>query len=147
MSSAAVQRHRRPGDKAVFTSDDRFARDVDLHRAYLKKFKEKGVEVVFLNMQIDTSTATGKFASTVSAAAAEHYREVIAEKTKQAVPTVRGKNIRWGRWPDLFEVIEVEGRKTVRPSQWALDLLARKKKVGPYNAAREFGVPVIKLYA
>jgi len=134
-----------PRDIAAFSSDDRFARDVDLHRHMLKKFREKGVEVVFLNMQIDTSTATGKFASTVSAAAAEQYREVIAEKTQQAVPTVRGKHIRWGRWPDLFEVVDEDGRKIVRPSQLALDLLARKRKVGPYKAAREFGVSAMKV--
>ena len=143
---ARMEREAVPGDIVVVTSDDRFARDVDFHRTKLREFGEKGVQVRFLNLPLDTTTATGKFASTISAAAAEHYREVISEKTLAAVPTVREKHVRWGRWPDLFEVTIEEGRQTVHPSKRALIILEEATQRGVTKAAHRYGLHPKKIY-
>lgn len=141
-----MEAEAQPGDVVLVTSDDRFARDVDFHRAKLKAFAKKGVEVRFLNLPLDITTATGEFASTISAAAAAHYRRVIMEKTEAAVPTIREKHIHWGRWPDLFEVVVEDGRRVVRPSVKALELLRRAELVGVTRATQEAHIPRIKVY-
>lgn len=48
-------------------------------------FQEVGIRLVLLDMAVDTSTPTGKLMLTVLAAIAEFERELIAERTRDAI--------------------------------------------------------------
>jgi len=58
--------------------------------------RQRGVEMVFLKDQIDTSTPTGRCFLTIFAAFAELERETIAERVSGGLKAVCASGKRWG---------------------------------------------------
>ena len=83
---------------------DRFARSVRHLVVTLDDFRERGIDFVSLNDQIDTSTPTGRMMFAVIAAMAQFEAEVIRERTIAGLAAARRRGVRLGRKPVTFDV-------------------------------------------
>lgn len=74
---------------------DRLARSVINLTGIMQNLEEWNVAVEFLDQPIDTTTASGRFTTTILAAVAEFERELICDRTKdgQARARAQGKMI------------------------------------------------------
>ncbi len=80
-----------PGDTLVVVKLDRMGRSVRNLLDVIMTLKDKGVALVILDQQIDTSTAMGKCFFTVMAAFAEFERDVIIERTMDGLANARAQ--------------------------------------------------------
>jgi DNA invertase Pin-like site-specific DNA recombinase len=88
---------------------DRLFRDVLDCRTHVDQWDHDGVALHLVDLggqTLDTSTAMGKFAITVLAAAAELERGKIRENTKAALEHKKSKGLRTGRVPFGFRLAE-----------------------------------------
>ena len=82
-------------DRMLAAALDRLARSVINLTSIMQDLEEWNVGVEFLDQPIDTTTASGRFTTTILAAVAEFERELICDRTKdgQARARLQGKNI------------------------------------------------------
>lgn len=80
-----------PGDLVVVASVSRAFRSVVDTWNTMNTFKEAGIDMVFLDAQLDTSTPTGKMMLTFVSAFAEFERDMISSRTKDALAYKRGQ--------------------------------------------------------
>lgn len=104
------------GDKVVILSFDRLARSISQLLALSEDFARRGIELVSIKEQIDTSTPQGKLFFTMTAAFAQFEREINNERTRQGLA-----------------VAKQNGRKLGRP---AVDESALKRAVELYEEGR-----------
>lgn len=121
-----------PGDKLVLTKPDRLGRSVLLIVGALDKLRREGVQVRFLEPDIDTSTSTGWAMMQMMGVFAELERNMISDRTKASLAHIR----RTGRKKDGTP-LERLGRPPVVDEQEVLRLLA--SGVGPSAIARRLG--------
>jgi len=69
----------------VVTKLDRIGRSLQHLLSLLEEFKTKGVEFIAITQNIDTTTATGKLQMQIMGAFAEFERNIISERTKEAL--------------------------------------------------------------
>jgi DNA invertase Pin-like site-specific DNA recombinase len=87
----------RRGDTLVVTKLDRLARSTfDLHRI-AKQLDERGIHLVVLNNNIDTSSPAGKLLFTMLGAVAEFERDLINERTAEGRERAKAKGTHMGR--------------------------------------------------
>lgn len=93
----------REGDVVVFTKLDRIGRSTKHLLQIAEDFSARSIDLVALDQPVDTTTAIGKMFFTILAAFAQFERDMISERTKDAlaVRTARGRN--GGRKPALTE--------------------------------------------
>lgn len=77
------------GDVLVIWKLDRLARSTKHLLTISDDFKRRGVDLVSLRDQVDTTTPTGRFFFTVLAAEAELERDLISDRTKAGLATAR----------------------------------------------------------
>ena len=63
----------------------------------MELFKARGVQLVSLKEQIDTSTSTGKLLFTLMAALAQFERDVLADRTREGLKAARARGHFGGR--------------------------------------------------
>jgi DNA invertase Pin-like site-specific DNA recombinase len=69
---------------------DRFARDLAATLDYLRRFARNGIELHVVGRgRVNADTASGFIVTAVEGLAAEHYRRVISEKTRDALARLR----------------------------------------------------------
>jgi DNA invertase Pin-like site-specific DNA recombinase len=95
-----AERVRVTGTRAVVVYHlDRFARDLAGTLDYLRRFSRRGVELHVVGRgMVEADTASGFIVTAVEGLAAEHYRRVIAEKTRDALARLRANGRRVSRW-------------------------------------------------
>jgi DNA invertase Pin-like site-specific DNA recombinase len=87
----------RHGDTLVVTKLDRLARSTfDLHRI-AKQLDERGIHLVILKQNIDTSTPAGKLMFTMLGAVAEFEKDLINERTAEGRARAKAKGTHMGR--------------------------------------------------
>ncbi|MCZ8517658.1 recombinase family protein [Paenibacillus filicis] len=87
----------RRGDTLVVTKLDRLARSTfDLHWI-AKQLEERGIHLVVLNNNIDTSSPAGKLLFTMLGAVAEFERDLINERTAEGRERAKAKGTHMGR--------------------------------------------------
>lgn len=69
----------------VVTKLDRLGRSLQHLISLLDEFRSKGVEIIAISQNIDTTTATGRFQWQILGAFAEFEREMIRERTKEGL--------------------------------------------------------------
>jgi DNA invertase Pin-like site-specific DNA recombinase len=108
----------REGDVLVVTKLDRLARSVADLVTITGNLREKGVELRILNMNLDTSTPTGKLMLNLLGSIAEFERELMLERQREGIAKAKAEGKYKGRAPTAKrkadEVLRLRGEgKTV----------------------------------
>ena len=109
-----------PGDKVVVMSFDRLARSVSQLLSISEDFQRRGIELVSVKEQIDTSTPCGKLFFTITAAFAQFEKDMNNERTKQGLQAAKKRGAKLGRpranQESLNEAVRLyeEGNMTMR---------------------------------
>ncbi|MNE43743.1 DNA-invertase hin [compost metagenome] len=108
----------REGDVLVVTKLDRLARSVADLVTITGHLREKGVELRILNMNLDTSTPTGKLMLNLLGSIAEFERELMLERQREGIAKAKAEGKYKGRAPTAKrkadEVLRLRGEgKTV----------------------------------
>lgn len=85
------------GDTVVIESLSRLGRSTKDLIELTELFQSKGVHLVSLKEQIDTSTSTGKLLFTLMSAIAQFERDVIADRTREGLQSARARGRYGGR--------------------------------------------------
>lgn len=103
----------REGDNLVITKLDRLARSTFHLTEIADRLKRKGVELVVLDQNIDTSTPTGRLLFNLLASISEFETEIRKERQLDGINMAREKGTRFGRKPKLTddEVAEMKRQR------------------------------------
>lgn len=85
------------GDTVVVESLSRLGRSTKDLIGLTELFERKGVHLISLKEQIDTSTSTGKLLFTLMSAIAQFERDVIADRTREGLHSARARGRVGGR--------------------------------------------------
>ena len=92
---ADLKAHR--ADGLVATKLDRLSRSTIDFATLLETARKQGWHVVMLDLDLDTSTPTGKLIASVLANVAQFEREMIGQRTREALAVARTRGTRLGR--------------------------------------------------
>src|SRR5712692_9228186 len=100
---------------------DRFARDLAATLDFIRRFARRGVELHVVGRgRVEADTASGFIVTAVEGLAAEHFRRVIAEKTRDALARLRSKGRRVSRFAPYGYRVASGGRLVVDPKEQVL---------------------------
>lgn len=85
------------GDIVVIESLSRLGRSTKDLIQLTELFEQKGVHLISLKEQIDTSTSTGKLLFTLMSAIAQFERDVIADRTREGLKSAKARGRAGGR--------------------------------------------------
>ena len=94
----------RKGDVVVVWKLDRLGRSLKHLIDLVAMFRDKGVEFISLNDNIDTTTIHGRLIFNIFASFAEFERELISERTKAGLAAARAKGRIGGRKKGLSKL-------------------------------------------
>lgn len=106
-----------PGDRLIVAKLDRLSRSVLDFVGLLGRSRDGGWSVVVLELDLDTSTAVGRFVVTTLAAVAELERGLISERTSAALQAAKARGKRLGvgnrTMPaeTLSRIVELRGQR------------------------------------
>lgn len=86
----------RAGDRVSVVELSRLGRSTGKLDDLLKDFEERGIDLRILNMDLDTSSPSGKLIFRIVSALAENERDLISERTKSALDAKRRRGERVG---------------------------------------------------
>lgn len=104
----------RKGDVVVFSKMDRAFRDLRDAINTVAEIYAVGADLVFLDKQIDTTTAAGRFMFHVMAAAGEFERDRLRERTKEAMQILRRSCKRYSKYPPFGTKFKRVGTKSAK---------------------------------
>jgi len=87
------------GDIVVVAELTRLSRSTAQLIAVGEGFKERGIQLVSLKENIDTTTPSGRLMFGMLAVLAQFEREIIVERTKEGLAVAKQKGVRMGRPP------------------------------------------------
>ena len=123
----------------ICTKIDRLARNIFELKQIIQELEINGVAVVFVENQIDTSTANGKLFLNILGSFAEFEGEIISERIKAGLETARKKGIPLGR-PKKKKTITGEQIDKIRSlrkgrKSWEeiSEILKYKNRSGAFN--------------
>ena len=105
------------GDKIIFTKLDRMGRSVVMVLSEIDRLAKEGVDIKFLDVDLDTATPMGKVMVTIISAFAEFERNMISQRVIESLEEIkttgygkRGQRVeRLGR-PNVVDLEEVARR-------------------------------------
>lgn len=86
----------RDGDSLVITKLDRLARSTFDLTQIAEGLKQKNVELVVTDQNIDTSTSTGKLLFNMLASIAEFETEIRKERQVEGIAKAKGRGVKFG---------------------------------------------------
>lgn len=130
---------RQDFDVFICTKIDRLARNIFELRQIIEIFEKNGVAVVFVENQIDTSTANGKLFLNILGSFAEFETEIISERIKAGLETAKKKGVKLGRPKNKKTKTgeQIERIRSLRKARksWSTisELLGYRNKSGAFN--------------
>ena len=127
------------GDTVVIAELSRLGRSTKDLIELVELFQKKGVHLVSLKEQIDTSTSTGKLLFTLISALAQFERDLIAERTQEGLKAARARGRLGGRPKTDQKQIE-KAIKLYRTRQYSIkeiEELTGVKKSTLYRSLKE----------
>jgi DNA invertase Pin-like site-specific DNA recombinase len=116
----------REGDTLVITKLDRLGRSLKDLIQIVETLKSRGISIISIQDQIDTSTAHGKFFFHIFGAVAEFERDLIRSRTKNGLEAARARGRMGGRkvkmTPDKIETAKKLLATNMSPSTIAKQL-------------------------
>lgn len=103
----------RDGDQLIVTRIDRLARST-LHLCQIAEtLREKGVDLVVLDQNIDTSDATGRLLFNMLGAIGQFETEIRAERQMDGIKKAKDRGVQFGKRPALTEnqLIELRDKR------------------------------------
>jgi len=97
----------RDGDTVVVTKLDRLARSTKDLLQIAETINSKGASLEVLNIQLDTSSPTGKLMLTMLGAIAEFEREIMLERQKEGIAIAKENGAYTGRKPVAKEKLQL----------------------------------------
>ena len=123
----------REGDTLVVTKLDRLARSTQHLLEIADLVKRKGADLHILNLNIETSSATGKLLLTMIAAVATLEREMMLERQREGI--AKAKSL--GKY---------RGRKPTARARAAEIVALKANGVRPVDIARQLGIGRASVY-
>lgn len=123
----------REGDQLVVTKLDRLARSVKHLGEIVDRLKDEGASLLVLNMQIDTSTATGKLMLNMLGSVAEFEREMMLERQREGIAKAQAEG-------------KYKGRKATAQAKAEDVQRLDKEGVGPSEIARRLSIGRSSVY-
>ncbi len=105
LTAALARLNARQADVLMVAKLDRLSRSVHDFSGLVKEANRRGWSVVCLDVGVDTSTPNGKFMATVTAGIAELERELIGQRTRDALAAKKAAGVRLGRPQVLPEAV------------------------------------------
>lgn len=91
--------YAREGDTLVVTKLDRLARSMADLMSIKSKLEAKGVSLKVLNLNLDTTTPTGKLMLNLLGSVAEFEREIMLERQREGIAKAKAEGKYKGRAP------------------------------------------------
>lgn len=109
----AILDYVRDGDYLVITKLDRLARSTFHLTQIADGLKNKNVELIVLDQNIDTSTPTGKLLFNMLASIAEFETEIRKERQLEGIEKAKAKGVQFGRKAKLTDtqIIEMKQKR------------------------------------
>lgn len=114
----------RPGDLMVITRLSRAMRSLRNLLEVADQLRERGVGLLVLKQDIDTTTPTGRLVFHVLAAIDEFQRELIVEGTHEGLAAARARGRKGGRAPKLSEDQKKLAREMVDKQERTMQQIA-----------------------
>jgi DNA invertase Pin-like site-specific DNA recombinase len=130
---AAALSHSRKGDTLVVTKLDRLARSVAHLMEIRSALHAKGAFLRILNLNLDTSTATGKLMMTMLGAVAEFEREMMLERQREGIARAKAQG-------------KYKGRKSTARAKADRVRELRALGLGASEIARQLGIGRASVY-
>ncbi len=125
------------GDIVVAAKLDRMFRNAREALNVIEDFRGRGVRLVLLDLNIDTSTPNGKLFFTILAGFAEWERSRISERTKEGLAARKAKGLpHCAKASRGWKVMKRDGKKTLAADYADIEFAYACKQL------REWGVPV-----
>lgn len=103
----------REGDQLIVTRIDRLARST-LHLCQIAEtLRDKGVDLVVLDQNIDTSDATGRLLFNMLGAIGQFETEIRAERQMDGIKKAKDRGVQFGKRPALTndQIVELRGKR------------------------------------
>ncbi len=114
----------REGDQLIVTRIDRLARST-LHLCQIAEtLREKGVDLVVLDQNIDTSDATGRLLFNMLGAIGQFETEIRAERQMDGIKKAKDRGVQFGKRPALTDEQILELREKRKQGTLIKDLMA-----------------------
>lgn len=107
----ACMNYLRNGDTLVVFRLDRLGRSVKEMLNLCSELEQRGIKLVSLQDNLDTSTAVGRFTMQILASLAEYNRNLIVEGCKAGIEAAKKRGVKFGR---------KEGTKLEKPQKNAV---------------------------
>jgi DNA invertase Pin-like site-specific DNA recombinase len=120
----------REGDAFVVTRLDRLARSTaDLHRI-AGILRQKGVELIVLQQNIDTGTPAGRLLFSMLGAIAEFERDLINERASEGRARAKQRGVKFGRNAKLSPEEAAALKSEFEAGEFSKEQLAEKYGIG-----------------
>ena len=123
----------REGDVVVITKLDRFARSITDLWKHITALEQKGADLHILDLNMDTSTPTGRLQITLLGGIAQWEREMMLERQRVGIAKAKAEGKYKGREPTALRKAEEIKR-------------LHKEGLRPSVIAKELGIGVASVY-
>ena len=131
----------REGDTIYIWDFSRLSRSVKDLLDIVEKLQEKGIHLVSVKENLDTSTPTGKLMLTMIGAINEFERTNLLERQREGIALAKQKGVYKGRkkidFPDDFESIYSKWKHRELTATKAMEVLGLKRNTF-YNLVKEY---------
>lgn len=125
-----------PGDTLVVWDLDRAFRSVVDAVTQADRLRENGITFEIVNLQVDTSTPSGRLIYTVMSAFAEFERRMLIQRTREGLEAARRRGKRLGRPPKLDAGQLIRARERLSSTPDTIAAVACELGVAPWTLTR-----------